>query len=131
MTYSELLQHPFWQQKRLRILERDKFTCRRCSDKLTTLHIHHLWYTPDTFPWDYEDDALITVCDLCHMKEEFIKWVKQTGKRYLLYHGFLRQDVEEILQVVSNRLQLNNARESAIKYMSDIKILITNGEEIK
>ncbi len=127
MEYAELLQHPFWQKKRLRILERDNFTCRHCSDQFTTLHIHHLWYTKDTFPWEYEDDALITVCDLCHMKEEFVKWLKNIGKRSLIYHGFLRHDVDSIIDVVITRLLANKHRQSAMRYMEDIKKLMSNG----
>jgi 5-methylcytosine-specific restriction endonuclease McrA len=31
-TYSELLKSPKWQKKRLEIMSRDKFTCKKCGD---------------------------------------------------------------------------------------------------
>lgn len=72
-TYAEKLLDPRWQQKRLRILERDKWTCQLCQDKDTTLHIHHHFYLKDYEPWDYKDEDLITYCSHCHALVEFAK----------------------------------------------------------
>jgi hypothetical protein len=66
MTYSEKLQHPNWQRKRLRILERDDFTCQICQSTDKTLHVHHHYYKAVTDPWDYPDEALISYCLDCH-----------------------------------------------------------------
>lgn len=71
MTYSEKLKDPRWQQKRLRVFERDNFTCRSCSDKETELQVHHLEYKGD--PWQAEDDKLITLCKHCHSSIEIFK----------------------------------------------------------
>lgn len=30
------------------------------------LNVHHKYYIKRKFPWDYEDDALITLCESCH-----------------------------------------------------------------
>ena len=38
-TYAEQLRDPRWQQMRLRVLERDRWTCD-CGDSTTTLHVH-------------------------------------------------------------------------------------------
>ena len=65
-NYSELLKHPKWQKKRLKIMERDKFQCRSCEDDSNTLHVHHLYYDYKLKPWEYEDDDLITLCEYCH-----------------------------------------------------------------
>ena len=70
MTYSEKLKDPKWQKKRLEILNRDKFTCRLCNDKETTLHVHHNKYSNN--PWDTDIDDLITLCCDCHDTIEFI-----------------------------------------------------------
>lgn len=127
MTYSELLKHPYWQKRRLEIFKRDNFCCQKCSDWLSNLQVHHLYYLPDTLPWDYPDDSMITVCELCHKKEEFIKWVLKYGVRSLVYHGFLRQDANEIKDVVFRIVDANKHKESAIKYMDNIKLMMSHG----
>ena len=73
LTYAEKLLDPRWQQKRLRVLERDKFTCQLCNDAETTLHIHHFFYISGYEPWDYKDEDLITYCKHCHSLVEFAK----------------------------------------------------------
>jgi hypothetical protein len=74
-TYSDLLKSPEWQKKRLVIMKRDKFTCKLCKDKTSTLHIHHKSYTPGKKPWEYPDDNLVTLCEYCHtFVEEAKSW---------------------------------------------------------
>jgi len=63
-NYSEKLQDPRWQKKRLKILERDNWTCQKCRDKEASLHVHHLKYHKE--PWEASDDDLITLCKHCH-----------------------------------------------------------------
>lgn len=60
---------PRWQKKRLLILERDGWTCQQCQLGTETLHVHHLWYARDRDPWDYDDSALLTLCESCHEAE--------------------------------------------------------------
>ena len=31
-----------------------------------TLHVHHKYYIEDRYPWEYDDNALITLCSDCH-----------------------------------------------------------------
>lgn len=78
MTYTEKLRHPLWQKRRLEILSRDHFTCTLCGDKDTELHIHHNYYTDNTEPWEYQDDALTTHCRHCHAVVETEKTVGRT-----------------------------------------------------
>ncbi len=127
MEYAELLKHPFWQRKRLEILQRDDFKCRHCNDRLSTLHIHHLFYNMGCLPWEYPDEVLITLCDLCHLKEEFFKWVNAFGVRGLVYQGFIRQDVEDVKELVFRKVLANHNRETSIRYMEQIKSLMSNG----
>lgn len=68
MTYADKLRDPRWQKKRLKILERDDWTCQWCGDSKKTLHIHHTKYLKE--PWDVEDEFLITVCETCHKSED-------------------------------------------------------------
>ena len=43
-TYAENLQNPKWQKMRLKILERDEFSCQKCFETEETLHVHHRIY---------------------------------------------------------------------------------------
>lgn len=65
-AYSKLLQDPRWQKKRLKIMERDNFTCCVCGTTDDTLHVHHRYYKSSEGPWDYPDRALVTLCHQCH-----------------------------------------------------------------
>lgn len=70
-SYTEKLKDPRWQKKRLRILERDNFTCRFCGDNENTLHVHHIKYFKN--PWDSYEEDLITLCEICHITIEELK----------------------------------------------------------
>lgn len=65
-SYLELLKDPRWQKKRLKIMERDNFTCQMCSDTHSTLTVHHKRYVWGRKPWEYTDKDLITFCEDCH-----------------------------------------------------------------
>ncbi len=74
-TYSDLLKHPKWQQKRLEILNRDSFTCKGCGETELTLHVHHFTYQKGQKPWEYDNSNFITLCENCHAEEElFVKF---------------------------------------------------------
>jgi len=85
MSYSLKLKDPRWQKKRLEILDRDQFTCTKCGDDETELHVHHHYYVYNKELWDYDDNALSTLCTSCHRIEtERINIVKEylRGYRY-------------------------------------------------
>jgi hypothetical protein len=65
-NYSELLKSPKWQKKRLEIMKRDKFTCKKCGDTESQLHVHHKKYINGRSPWEYDNKDLITLCENCH-----------------------------------------------------------------
>ena len=49
------------------------FSYLTCIDKkpvfnFTQLHIHHKYYIKDRNPWEYENEALVTLCAECHQK---------------------------------------------------------------
>lgn len=75
MSYSKKLQHPFWQRKRLEIFQRDNWTCQRCGDTQTTLHVHHEEYNGE--PWDAPNNTLLTLCEKCHFKTECEKTIPE------------------------------------------------------
>lgn len=66
ITYSEKLKDPRWQRKRLEIMKRDEFTCRKCGDNETQLHVHHKQYINGNDPWEYDNKDLVTLCKDCH-----------------------------------------------------------------
>ena len=37
-------------------------------DKPIVLHVHHLYYVLSKYPWEYEDRALVTLCNNCHLE---------------------------------------------------------------
>ena len=68
MNYSEKLKDPRWQKKRLEILERDEWACKRCGNNKKTLHVHHKKYHKE--PWDAKNNDLETLCEDCHAEEK-------------------------------------------------------------
>jgi 5-methylcytosine-specific restriction endonuclease McrA len=70
--YNSLLQDWRWKKRRREILERDNYTCQECyadrSDDVI-LNVHHKYYIDGYMPWEYPDEALITLCEDCHRME--------------------------------------------------------------
>lgn len=73
MTYLEKLKDKRWQQKRLLVLDRDKWTCTECVTPSNSLHVHHKRYAKSGNPWDATDEDLCTLCERCHETEEALK----------------------------------------------------------
>lgn len=86
-AYYAKLKDPRWQQKRLRIFERDGWACQICGGKDGTLHVHHIAYAPNgSEPWDDPDALLLTACESCHERE----------------HGLHREMVYTLLWILSD-----------------------------
>lgn len=66
-TYVDLLKDPRWQRMRLRILERDAWTCQSCRETKQTLHVHHRRYERGKKPWEADENDLVTLCEACHL----------------------------------------------------------------
>lgn len=64
IQYSEKLKDPRWQQKRLRVMERDNWRCVHCRDTSNNLQVHHTMYAKE--PWLVDDQFLLTLCEDCH-----------------------------------------------------------------
>lgn len=43
------------------------------TDKPYFLHVHHKYYIFNQLPWEYEDSALITLCNWCHNRTHQIE----------------------------------------------------------
>lgn len=91
--YDNLLQTDDWKIKRDKILDRDNHTCRYCGRHDGILQVHHKYYNvyPNGTrpkPWDYPDDALITLCDECHKRvHQKTKIKTYYRKKYLHYYN--------------------------------------------
>jgi hypothetical protein len=99
MTYREKLLDPLWIDKRHWVIRLDNYHCRKCSktpvysslkvnfiirgeqtikvpentylilEEKLNLNVHHKYYKQGYEPWEYDDEALITLCPDCHKKE--------------------------------------------------------------
>lgn len=121
VDYAEILKHPFWQKKRLLIMQRDNFACVECSDTIHNLQIHHTYYQANTMPWDYPDDCFKTLCDVCHKKAEFYKWMSRKGMASLIRLGLSFDEAHEVVEMINRRTKENLYREDVLQYIEDIK----------
>lgn len=68
INYKEQVNDPRWVEKSREIMKRDNFTCQLCGKSHTKLNVHHIKYIKDKDYWDYPDELLMTVCEVCHQK---------------------------------------------------------------
>lgn len=126
LTYNEVLRHPFWQKKKAEICQRDNWACKKCGDTLSLLVVHHLYYKPNTEPWDYPNEALVTLCELCHEKTHFRDYLRKNMPK-LMKDGFTFGDIKTLENTVMDKLWSNDHKESARRYMDLIRKLVDVG----
>ena len=85
-SYEESLTSDKWKNKRLQILNRDNYQCQYCKST-KNLQVHHKYYSkyPNgkmVEPWNYPDDALITLCQNCHTRVHNNKAIKVYYRKY-------------------------------------------------
>jgi len=89
MNYKEKLKDQRWIIRREEILQRDNYTCRRCGcedeihGKFLILNVRHKYYMPNTDPWDYPGEALITWCSKCHREETILKILQELNSLFV------------------------------------------------
>lgn len=70
ISLPEQYEHPLWQKKKYAIYERDGWSCRLCKrdcyELASQLHAHHLYRVKNLLLWEYDDDAIVTLCAECH-----------------------------------------------------------------
>jgi hypothetical protein len=99
-AYSLKLKDPKWQKKRLEVLERDKWTCQKCDDKESTLHVHHIKYSTGN-PWEIDNKFLITLCEECHSCESNdMPSICADLISSLKNKGCMSEDVFDLLEIV-------------------------------
>lgn len=70
--YAKSLTDPRWQKKRLRILERDEWTCRDTGATDEELQVHHCWYSKGG-PWETPDEYLLTLTRTAHKERQALE----------------------------------------------------------
>ena len=101
MKYSDKLKDKRWHKKAYDIKERDNNTCQVCGSK-DNLHAHHILYQFDLDPWDYVDEALITLCKDCHKHEHKCKDKINNLMFNAGYSGMLHSDILKKLKPIFN-----------------------------
>lgn len=98
--YAKKLKSPEWLFKRGEILMRDNYTCQSCGDQSRVMHVHHKYYLPEREPWEYPNEVLITLCEICHMVEEIDrKNAFADLNKAIATSGFTREDVQKLTSV--------------------------------
>jgi len=62
-------------------------------DKPYILHCHHKYYVSETLPWDYPDEAFVTLCMHCHSefhKTNKVPFYRKSDMAFLDYTPCLR-----------------------------------------
>lgn len=84
-SFTEQYKHPKWQKMRLKILERDEYTCRLCKSTEKQLHIHHLEYRRGKKVWEYSPDNFLTLCSFCHSELTDVLTQTRLGMSDMMY----------------------------------------------
>ena len=84
--YRNLLKSDKWRSRRKEILNRDNHKCCWCGSS-KYLQVHHRYYElypDDSFvePWDYPDNALMTLCKECHEKAHKLYKIKFYNRKF-------------------------------------------------
>ena len=138
-TYWELLKDPRWQRKRLEVLERDGWACRQCKDTTTTLNVHHVYYERGRKPWEYENEALVSLCEPCHERltgqladlHKLIGCLASEGVEHMI--GFLRAGVYHGDRQATGGISLRSRFEvrGAMQYLGMSNVLADAIERIE
>lgn len=108
INYKEQQQDERWISKSNEIKKRDNFTCQLCGKNHTKLNVHHIKYIKDKDYWDYPDELLMTVCEVCHQKihgkYKASNSSKSKSKKSVFYNVFL---CNELVKGVNNKIILS------------------------
>lgn len=92
IDYKEQQKDQRWAARSREIMERDNFTCQLCGKKNLKLNVHHIKYNKNLNYWEYPDELLLTVCEVCHAKIHG-KYTKRNVKptnKLVIYLDILR-----------------------------------------
>lgn len=106
-TYSEQIQSPKWQKKRLEILNLRGFKCEECGNEEQQLHVHHRAYIKNRKAWEYDNDIYQVLCSNCHEKVHQKKVVEVRENIPDIYRQILKliDDWQSIDPDIANNLK--------------------------
>lgn len=92
IDYKKQVTDPRWVQRSREIMRKDNFTCQLCGRKSTRLNVHHIRYISGKDYWDYPDNLLMTVCEVCHSKihGKYVEKIHNTHKGKIMFLEVLR-----------------------------------------
>ena len=97
-SFSNAYSDPRWQKLRLRVFERDNYTCQFCGNTSIQQHAHHKWYRDGLLAYQYELKELITLCSICHQKTHDIQEKElKKASQFLKYIFFNPIDFQKLL----------------------------------
>lgn len=76
IPYAEQLKDRRWLAFRAKALARAQHRCSRCGSQ-TGLQVHHPFYKPNKYAWEYNVRDVIVLCRSCHEKAHGIDLDKQ------------------------------------------------------
>ena len=109
LSYSDLLLTDEWKNKRGEIIQRDNNKCTKCGE-IEQLQVHHTYYlNRNTYPWDYPNECLITLCEKCHNdfhsnnKNEYKKIEYGTHEEYFEKEYGKLEEYFEIIDLTTDK----------------------------
>lgn len=120
--YQKELNTKQWQDKSHRIKIRDNLKCQAfdCKTPNAILQVHHLDYFNHTKPWQYPDDLLITLCAVCHEKENHRYIFEQNLFTALKMKGFLYCDLVAFTALVHTDKKFLNSLLTVIRNKKNV-----------
>jgi len=114
-SYNDKLKDPRWQKRRAEIYQRDGWRCKLCGDNGDTLHVHHKRYISGYNPWDYDDEDLITLCEMCHgLIEQGKKAISDYDFNKAQCHCVINEDAAISIFRYDNRIPVIIAKRGSI-----------------
>lgn len=121
MNFFDQYKHPEWQKKRLEALEYAGFTCERCCDSETQLHVHHKRYMKGRKVWEYDVSELAVLCGSCHTEVHAEKEVLQA-----LISAIPVEAIPEITALVAHYCASASGHCSGVDFSEHIKSTLEN-----
>jgi hypothetical protein len=122
--YLQKLKDPRWQQIRLKVFERDNWICQQCCGGENTLNVHRRYYLLEKEPWEYDLEALVTLCEYCHLEETENRPNIEKSLLHALKKKFLYKDLEPLVEAFNEFKPLHCADVIA----STVKFMLMNEE---
>ena len=76
IPYTEQLKDPRWLAFRAKVLVKAHHQCSRCGGT-TCLQVHHPFYEPNRYAWEYKLSDVVVLCRSCHEKAHGLDLDKQ------------------------------------------------------